>query len=177
MSSPVWDGRDAHVPGEREMLGDWDDDEESKAAHLAVEAEEVVAGFMSSLKPTRPEILRAVPARAVLRRVGAVLRTVDEAMAAHDKMYDLSQPVGQIREFWSHSWHGPSGRKIWLLLMMRNGVAASIVGSLVAVTFAVLTFFDVLPWWYKTPTLDTAGLTRAHLSSLGGGWDMWDSWG
>ena len=113
-----------------------------------------VVGYVSALEISHPSLLRAVPAFAILRNFGQVLR--GRAMEP-SKLYRLSREVGSIDEFWSHSWHASLVWKVWLLLMLKNGRAACAVGTFGALLAAWLSYMDYLPGWYKEPSLQGFG--------------------
>jgi len=69
----------------------------------------------------------------------------------------MSFQVDSIDEFWSHSWHSIVFLKVWLLLMLKNGRAACVGGTLIAALVAYLSYADVLPGWYKEPRLQGPG--------------------
>ena len=52
-------------------------------------------------------------------------------------------------------WRSGKFWKIWLLLMLKNGLAACLVGTLVAFIATVLSFMDYLPGIYKEPLRST----------------------
>lgn len=74
-----------------------------------------------------------------------------------NELYSMSFQVDFIDEFWSHSWHSIVFLKVWLLLMLKNGRAACVGGTLVATLVAYLSYADVLPGWYKEPRLQGPG--------------------
>ncbi len=59
------------------------------------------------LEVTSPELLRAVLARRVLRRFGAIFRSA----GGDAKSFDLSNAVVQISAFSSHAWRTPGWLK------------------------------------------------------------------
>ncbi|CAE7210942.1 unnamed protein product [Symbiodinium sp. CCMP2456] len=92
-----------------------------------------VAKHLSSFKLTRPEILRVTSAHRILWAAGLVLRG-----GAYSKdMYKQSKQAANIKQFWSHSWHGPVWCKIALLGVVCNGLPAVSLGTL-AVAFATV---------------------------------------
>ncbi|CAE7222668.1 unnamed protein product [Symbiodinium microadriaticum] len=74
-----------------------------------------------------------------------------------DDLYSMSSQVDSIDEFWSHSWRGVVLYKVWLLLMLKNGRAACIGGTLMALLVAYLSYVDLLPGWYKEPRIQGPG--------------------
>ncbi|CAE7244750.1 unnamed protein product [Symbiodinium sp. CCMP2592] len=103
---------------------------------------------------TDASFIRAVPAWAVLRSFGQVLRNT---RLDANELYSMSFQVDSIDEFWSHSWHSVLFLKVWLLLMLKNGRAACVGGTCVALLLAYLSYEDVLPGWYKEPRLQGPG--------------------
>ncbi|CAE7573523.1 unnamed protein product, partial [Symbiodinium sp. KB8] len=67
--------------------------------------------------------------------------------------------VPEIDEFWSHSWHGEARRKILLLLLLKNGPAAILVGTLGALVMMILQVTGVVPGLYRKPPLLGDGAT------------------
>ncbi|CAE7662620.1 ANKRD52, partial [Symbiodinium sp. KB8] len=118
------------------------------------EQRQLAVRAVSAMECTSPSFLRAVPAWAVLRNFGQVLRGTN--MDANE-LYSMSFQVDFIDEFWSHSWHSIVFLKVWLLLMLKNGRAACVGGTLVATLVAYLSYADVLPGWYKEPRLQGPG--------------------
>eukprot|EP00439_Symbiodinium_sp_Y106_P049362 s2159_g6.t1 len=116
--------------------------------------EQLAVSAVSAMECTCPSFVRAVPAWAVLRSFGRVLRGTN--MNA-EELYAMSFQVGSIDEFWSHSWHSVVFLKVWLLLMLKNGRAACVGGTLIAALVAYLSYADVLPGWYKEPRLQGPG--------------------
>lgn len=107
-----------------------------------------VANVMSTLQPTRDEVLRGVAAFHVLKDFGKIFRR-----RHHDygKLYGLGRQMEWIHEFWSHSWKGSPLAKIWLLLMLKNGIAALVIGSCIALILAILSLMGYLPGYNKVP--------------------------
>ena len=122
-------------------------------------AKAIAVDFLALLQVTRPEVLRAVPAFQVLWRFGQVLRGTWRP----EKLYNLSQQAESIDEFWSHSWHGSVHWKIWFFLMMKNGLAACLVGSLLASVMAFLCVMQYLPSWKTEPLRKTKGFDGESL--------------
>lgn len=123
---------------------------------------EVVAKVLSNIVSQEladPSLLRATPAGVVLRNFGRILR--GSAMNP-DKLYKLSYTVTSIDEFWSHSWHGRVSSKVWLLLMLKNGLAACIGSTLVALLATWLSIVEILPGWYKEPRIQGEGYSGEY---------------
>ena len=106
-----------------------------------------ILDFVKNLEVTRPEALRGVPAHLALRSFGQGMRDLQ-----NQKLYALSRPERRLDEFWSHSRQASVTWKTGLLLMVKNGRAACIVGSIAAVAAATLSAMDLLPGVYKMPT-------------------------
>ena len=125
------------------------------APHTRQESRGVVADFLISLEMTRPEILRAVRAGKVLSGFGLQPGQIGAKGLKADDLFKLSTEVKSIDVFWSHSWKTSKFWKIWLLLMLKNGVPACLIGSLVACIFTFLSFMHYLPGWSKEPLMTT----------------------
>jgi len=133
----------ASVPSEfPQVLGSQSVDDEDR---------KMVVAFIASLQVTRNVILRSVPAFKVLQLFGGVFRKRTDP----EKLYALSRQCESIEEFWSHSWRSGKFWKIWLLLMLKNGLAACLLGTLVAFIATVLSFMHLLPGFYKEPLRST----------------------
>ena len=100
-----------------------------------------VAQFVAKMEPCEPDILRATRARNVLISGGRRLRRPRQSPG----LYDYSVPVSKIQEFWSHSWHGRKYLKALLLLLLYNGPAATILGTLSALLMMFLHSIELLP--------------------------------
>jgi len=120
-----------------------------------------IAALVTSAEVTRAEILRAAPAHALLRRFGKIFRQPDRP----EEMYALSQQTQRISEFWSHSWKGSTTQKIVLLLLMKHGMAAVIIGTVAAFLTAILTVQGYFPGIHKTPTYQSPGVLRSYTFS------------
>ncbi|CAE7526094.1 unnamed protein product [Symbiodinium sp. CCMP2592] len=121
--------------------------------HMAWKKQLVVSA-VSAMESTDDSFIRAAPAWAVLSWFGQVLRS--KKMDADD-LYSMSSQVDSIDEFWSHSWRGVVLFKVWLLLMLKNGRAACLGGTLMAFLAAYLSYMDLLPGWYKEPRIQGPG--------------------
>eukprot|EP00437_Effrenium_voratum_P022584 CAMPEP_0181399144 /NCGR_PEP_ID=MMETSP1110-20121109/1429_1 /TAXON_ID=174948 /ORGANISM="Symbiodinium sp., Strain CCMP421" /LENGTH=557 /DNA_ID=CAMNT_0023521165 /DNA_START=105 /DNA_END=1779 /DNA_ORIENTATION=- len=104
-----------------------------------------IAKFLCQMKVTKPEVLRATPEYRALQGCGRALRGNPDPM----RLFALSQEVDVIDEFWSHSWHGESWKKILLLLVLKNGKAAMAVGTLGASLAMFLFMAGILPGKYN----------------------------
>ena len=100
---------------------------------------QALADAISRMKPTRPEIVRAVPIGRVLAGFGRPLRR------SEGDFYGLSKQAGKIQAFWSHSWQGPPWKKILALIFLYNSTAASVLSTAAAVCVIPLYVFQVLP--------------------------------
>ncbi|CAE7529101.1 unnamed protein product [Symbiodinium sp. CCMP2592] len=100
---------------------------------------QALADAISRMKPTRPEIVRAVPIGRVLAGFGRPLRR------SEGDFYGLSKQAGEIQAFWSHSWQGPPWKKILALIFLYNSTAASVLSTAAAVCVIPLYVFQVLP--------------------------------
>ncbi|CAE7526110.1 unnamed protein product [Symbiodinium sp. CCMP2592] len=115
---------------------------------------QMVISAMSVMESTDDSFIRAAPAWAVLCWFGLALR---RRKLDPNHLYSMSSQVDSIDEFWSHSWHCSGLLKVWLLLMLKNGRAACLGGTLVAVLVAYLSYADLLPGWYKEPRIQGPG--------------------
>ena len=96
--------------------------------------------FVSDMRLTREEILRATPACQVLAWSGRVLRTRYDT-----DLYHRSKPCREIQQFLTHSWHGNAWNKIFLLMILKNGLPALVAGTLAAFAILPVVFFGYLP--------------------------------
>jgi len=106
-----------------------------------------IVHVISAMEVSRPEILRATKAFRALQGCGQVLR--EQGMPSTKCYYDLSYEVPEIDEFWSHSWHGEARRKILLLLLLKNGPAAILMGTLGALAMMILQVTGIVPGLYR----------------------------
>lgn len=131
--------------------------------------QENLVSFITRLEASRSSIIHGAPAFRVLRGFGRVLR---RSRYSPEKLYKLGNEVSSIDEFWSHSWHGSTLWKIWLFLMLKNGVAACVTGTVAAIVLASLSHMRILPGYSKEPFYDETGFTGeyhfAPWANLGG---------
>ncbi|CAJ1351428.1 unnamed protein product [Effrenium voratum] len=104
--------------------------------------------FLTNMQVTRPELLRAVPARWVLARAWSILGSASYV----EGLYEASVPVTQIQEFWSHSWQGSPWKKALTLLVAKNGLASLVGSTLLTMLFAGLFALGWLPGYAKDLT-------------------------
>lgn len=71
------------------------------------------------------------------------LRCLGHALRSSAGIYHWSQPVKQLHVFWSHARHGEAWTKIFTLLLIHNGTAALVCGSVAALGMAIVSLFDV----------------------------------
>lgn len=115
-----------------------------------------VAQHLSSFKLTRPEILRVTSAHRILWAAGLVLR----GGAYSNNMYKYSKQAANIKQFWSHSWHGPVWSKIALLGIECNGLPAVSLGTLgVALATVPVVMYEASHLWVMLAGLLMSGLT------------------
>ena len=103
-----------------------------------------LADFISTMKVTRPEVLRATAAYHAFESCAAALRGDGDFFAK-------SRAVRKIQEFWSHSWHLSVWAKCLTLLVLINGLAAVVVGNACALLGSVLFQLHVLPGFERIP--------------------------
>ena len=60
----------------------------------------------------------------------------------------------KIDQFLSHSWRGQSGRKIIMLMILKNGLLATTLGTCCAVIMMLLFLFEILPDCHKLQLFD-----------------------
>jgi len=101
-----------------------------------------VVDHVAHLHPLRADLVRCLSARRALWAYGRALRQPTEHA---NMLYEHSRETESIEEFWSHSWHGPIWSKVLTLLILKNGLAAMVIGSLAALTGCLLMFFEMLP--------------------------------
>ena len=86
--------------------------------------------FLSCLKVFHPEFVRSIYACQALDVFGSAFRT--SSVQKLDKLHKKSKATKSIDEFWSHSWQKRPYQKVLCLLFLKNGFAASLVGTLAA---------------------------------------------
>ncbi|CAK9014805.1 unnamed protein product [Durusdinium trenchii] len=102
-----------------------------------------LVAMIERMEPTRPEIMRAVPLHRVLACVGKVFWT------AEGDFFQLSKETTSYDEFLSHSWQVESWKKVLLLMILKNGFPASVIGTSGALLMVVLWQFGFLPGFVK----------------------------
>ncbi|CAK9063012.1 Uncharacterized protein SCF082_LOCUS32708 [Durusdinium trenchii] len=98
-----------------------------------------LVALIAKMTPTNPDILRAAPVAKVISCLGRVFWATDT------DFFHLSHVTEDYDEFLSHSWHVESWKKVLLLLMLKNGPASVLFGSLAAVLMLILWYFQILP--------------------------------
>ena len=82
------------------------------------------------MEATRPDIIRAAPASSALACCARPLRGFGGRSFFH-----YSRPISRttrIKEFWSHSWHGPRWMVVMTVLLLNNSLAALVISTLVS---------------------------------------------
>ena len=103
-----------------------------------------LVGLMERMQPSRPEILRAVPTYHIVARLGRVF------WAREDRsFFSLSKVTQDYDEFLSHSWQVAVWKKVLLLLVIKNGLASVVVGTLTSLLMVLLWQLDFLPGFPK----------------------------
>ena len=92
-----------------------------------------VAKRVAQMSILNPEVLRVTPAYRAFQKCGGAFR--NEGTNFHQK----SRRSEEITRFWSHSWHGSDWQKILTLLVLYNGLASILLGTLAA--FAMMWLF------------------------------------
>eukprot|EP00438_Fugacium_kawagutii_P030242 Skav219535 [mRNA] locus=scaffold30:795072:796496:- [translate_table: standard] len=95
------------------------------------------------MKVAAPEVLRATSPSQALRCGGRAF------WSTRKDLFPRSVVTQRIGTFWSHSWHGQTKTKIWLLLLQYNGFAAILFGTLAAVIMCALSSCGLLPAYSK----------------------------
>lgn len=144
------------LPGEVRVL-----DEKSARAHLNPHMKHL-AEFIIRMTAIRPEIQRSTSAFFVLWGLGHVLR---DSGVSGKSFYHLSRVAEALDEFWSHSWQEHAWRKVAALLVLKNGPAAAVLGTLAALIAAVLKSAGFLPG-YEKPSIDHVGHHHHYEFSL-----------
>ena len=102
-----------------------------------------MVSILTNMRATRPEIIRAVPARHALWICGQPFRASRMNRMGH--LHKYSRATRRIEEFWSHSWHRKPWMKSTTALFVSNGFAAAVLGMASAVLAAVLLERQILP--------------------------------
>ena len=136
-------------PGHRESE-ESDENEESQEA--ADSLYDKIADLLASMQPIGEDMVRGIAVRHVLHGFGAALRLhPSRQQDTLRRLHQKSRPTDAIGEFWSHSWRGKAWRKILTLILLKNGVAAAIIGTLAACLGSALTYYEVLPLFGGAP--------------------------
>ena len=105
--------------------------------------ENLMAGYIATMQATRPDIIRAAPASSALACCAKPLRGFGGRNFLH-----YSSPISQnsrIKEFWSHSWHGPRWMVVMTVLLLNNSLAAIVFSTLVSFLLGLFYAMDRLP--------------------------------
>ena len=108
-------------------------------------AYEQAASYIADFRATRQNIIRATPCYKALSGFGRAFRF----RKASD--YHKSFPTDTIQEFWSHSWHGSTPRKISTVMVQKNGLAAISAGTLASLLLVCLFVAGYLPGYERAP--------------------------
>lgn len=100
---------------------------------------------MSRLSIRDPELVRATWPSVALSGFGRALQRHFQG-----DLFKSSVPTKRIQCFWSHSWHGEAWQKILLLMVIYNGRAALVSGSVAALLVQPLVFMSFLPLYQRT---------------------------
>ena len=100
---------------------------------------ESLADLVACMQPTRPEIIRGIPAHYALQRCGQALR------GRPGSLHQVSRATTCISEFWSHSWHTSAWMKLFTTWYLYNSFAATAIGMAGALLGFILTVAGVLP--------------------------------
>ena len=125
------------------------------------QVENIVAEHIAALEPTRPDIIRAAPASAAVACCAKPLRGFGGRSFFH-----YSKPISRntrIKEFWSHSWHGPRWMVVMTVLLLNNSLAALVISTLVSFLLGLFYAMDRLP--------PLEGFIE--FNGLASGWSQW----
>ncbi|CAE7592517.1 unnamed protein product [Symbiodinium natans] len=84
---------------------------------------------ISGMEVLDPSLVRATHAHRALRLLGRPLRGGLRTVPQGENLYRQSRVASHIQDFWSHSWHGNQKFKVLLLMLLYNGPAAAIAGT------------------------------------------------
>ncbi|CAE7747105.1 PRN1 [Symbiodinium pilosum] len=115
--------------------------------------------MLQSMQPTRPEIIRGIPAFRVVQK--APQRWLQGKV---NQLYACSEVTTELDEFWSHSWRTKMWTKYASVIFLTNGLPAFLVGTLAALVTGGLCAARVLPAWYVWCT--PAGSLAYYLTML-----------
>ncbi len=105
--------------------------------------EALMAEHIAAMEATRPDIIRAAPASSALACCAKPLLGFGGRSFLH-----YSKPISQssrIKEFWSHSWHGPRWMVVMTVLLLNNSLAALVISTLVSFLLGLFYAMDRLP--------------------------------
>ena len=105
--------------------------------------ENLMAERIAAMEATRPDIIRAAPASSALACCARPLRGFGGRSFFH-----YSRPISRttrIKEFWSHSWHGPRWMVVMTVLLLNNSLAALVISTLVSFLLGLFYAMDRLP--------------------------------
>ncbi|CAK9070900.1 unnamed protein product [Durusdinium trenchii] len=124
-------------------------DEERSSEELVTVSGFTLINEMSRMEVIDPELLRATCPSTALQ--SQVLQK-DFAGDLHDRSFQTSR----IDCFWSHSWHATPWRKVLVLTIIYNGLAAIVAGHLGALVGTSLFYFQLLPSYPRRFPLEGA---------------------
>ena len=84
----------------------------------------------------------------------------------HKNLYHWSFIVQEIDQFLSHSWHGNHRWKGLMLILVKNGLHACILGTLAALALSLMVFFHLVPEMQKFAVFDNDAAESTSVWSL-----------
>ena len=103
-----------------------------------------VAKLVADMSILNPEVLRVTPVYKTFQRCS-------EAFRPHHRkrLYHKSRRSEEVTRFWSHSWHGSHWQKVLTLLVLYNGLASILLGTVAAFVMMWLFALGFLPGYNR----------------------------
>ncbi|CAE7413186.1 unnamed protein product [Symbiodinium natans] len=113
-----------------------------------------LARWVSAMKVLRPDLVRSIFAYQALSFMGSALR--GGGVRKLQRLHRRSRATESIDEFWTHSWQLGPTQKFLCLLFLKNGLPASVAGTLAACIPFFLMYYGYLsdayrPAWHPEP--------------------------
>ncbi|CAE7296828.1 unnamed protein product [Symbiodinium sp. KB8] len=142
----VEDMMDDAVPEERTNDAKEDREEQSNeesAKQRRLHRERQLSNWVSQHRVVRADLVRSILACQALDFLGSAFRSGSRQKLA--RLHRKSKATKSIDEFWSHSWQKRPYQKVMSLLFLKNGFAASLLGTIAASIVFALMHYGFLP--------------------------------
>lgn len=104
--------------------------------------------------------------RMFLGQLSSLASNSFDPRSRHKNLYDWSFIVEEIDQFLSHSWHGNHRWKVLMLILVKNGLHACILGTLAALFLSLMVLFHLVPEMQKFAVFDSDASEPTSVWSL-----------